>query len=223
MRIEPEKYPDLKDSLRLRLMDVRTSRDVLENAIYRTTDGGYALVAYLELPGTPDGAGVVNIPRDFAEACGLDPDRILADAMESASTRTDPRLVPLEDMLFGGGQENLLDSGEKAEDCRLLVLTTRSGILGASALFYPGMTDRVAEIVGGNYFILPSSVHEVLIMPEGGDLSPAEMARMVREINEQEVSPKERLGNRVLHYRADFRELQVAADMDRERDGREAR
>ena len=47
--------------------------------------------------------------------------------------------------------------------------------------------------------------------------------RMVQDINEQEVSPKERLGNRVLHYRADLKELQVAADMDREREGREAR
>ena len=223
MRIEAGRYPDLKENLRIRVMDVRTSRDALENAVYITTECGYALAAYLELPEALNGGGAVNIPKDFAAACGLDPDRILADAMESACALSNPRLVPLEDMLFGGPQENLLEGDEKPEHIGLLVLTTERGMLGASALFYPDMTERISEVVGGDYFVLPSSVHEMLILPEGGDMSPIEMARMVQDINEQEVSPKERLGNRVLHYRADLKELQVAADMDRERDGREAR
>ena len=223
MRLEPESYPDIRENLRLRVMDIRSSGEVLENAVWQDVGCGYALVAYLELPENLAGGGVVNIPKDFAEACGLDTDQILADAMESAGAMSGPRLTPLEAMLFGGQQENLLEGGTLLKDTKLLVLTTENGILGASALFYPEMMEKVAEAVGGSYYVLPSSVHEVLIMPEGGEMSPMEMANMVREINEAEVSPKERLGNRVLHYRGDLQQLRVAADMDREVPGREER
>ena len=223
MRLEPESYPDIRENLRLRVMDIRSSGDELENAVWQDAGCGYALVAYLELPENLAGGGVVNIPKDFAEACGLDTDQIFADAMESAGAMSGPRLTPLEAMLFGGQQENLLEGGTLSKDTKLLVLTTENGILGASALFYPEMMEKVAEAVGGSYYVLPSSVHEVLIMPEGGEMSPMEMANMVREINEAEVSPKERLGNRVLHYRGDLQQLRVAADMDREAPGREER
>ena len=37
-------------------------------------------------------------------------------------------------------------------------------------------------------------------------------------INEHEVNPEERLGNKVLHFRTDLQKLQVAADMDRDHD-----
>ena len=123
----------------------------------------------------------------------------------------------------GGSIQIPAPGDQMPEDAQLLVLTTEDGILGASTLYYPGMTDRIARIVGGNYYVLPSSVHEVLIMPEGGRMSPEEMAQMVREINENEVSPKERLGNRVLHYREDLLLLQVAADTDRDCTAREER
>ena len=97
----------------------------------------------------------------------------------------------------------------------MLVLTTEEGYLGASALFYTDMQKRIGEIVGGDYYVIPSSVHEVLIMPELGQMNPNDMAAMVKEINELQVAPDERLGNRVMHYRADLDKLQVVADMDR--------
>ena len=66
--------------------------------------------------------------------------------------------------------------------------------------------------------MLPSSVHEVLIMPDDGHTNAKDLAMMVRDINEHEVSPEERLGNKVLYFRTDLQKLQVAADMDHEKD-----
>ena len=60
-------------------------------------------------------------------------------------------------------------------------------------------------------------------IPQNNRMTPEEMARMVRDINENEVYPDERLGNRVLHYRGDLQLLQVAADVDRNIASREER
>ena len=80
------------------------------------------------------------------------------------------------------------------------------------------LKEKIGEIVGKDYFVLPSSIHEVLIMPDNGQMTPMELAKMVKEINDNEVSPQDLLCSRVLRFRADTQELSVAADAERRRE-----
>lgn len=48
----------------------------------------------------------------------------------------------------------------------LMVLTNDKGLNGAAAMFYPGQLDQVADGFHSDFFVLPSSVHEVLILPD---------------------------------------------------------
>ena len=57
-RFELGTYTDLQDNLRVRLMDIKSNRETLENAVYEPVGCGYALVAYLELPEEFDGGGL---------------------------------------------------------------------------------------------------------------------------------------------------------------------
>ena len=217
-RIEIGTYEDIRDSLRVRLMDMKSNRETLENAVYEPVGCGYALVAYMELPEEIAEHGIANVPRGLAEASGYSQRRIMMDARAGSMSADFPRLCTIRDILFGENAENLLTCGERPETEALLVLTTEDGVLGASALFYPDIQRRIGEVIGGDYFVLPSSVHEVLILPDDGMTSAKELAEMVKEINTNEVSPEERLGNKVLHYRTDLEKLQVAADLDRDRE-----
>ena len=221
-RIEIGTYEDIQDSLRVRLMDMKSNRETLENSVYEPVGCGYALVAYMELPEEISNGGIANIPRGLAEAAGFSQRRIMMDARLGSMAADYPKLCPLQDILFGmlngDTPQNLLTGGELPEDQPLLVLTTEDGVLGAAALFYPDVQKRIGEIVGGDYYVLPSSVHEVLIMPDDGHTNAKDLAMMVRDINEHEVSPEERLGNKVLYFRTDLQKLQVAADMDHEKD-----
>ena len=63
-----------------------------------------------------------------------------------------------------------------------------------------GETERIAETLGQDYFILPSSIHECLILPDDGTYERGELERMVREINRRELLPQEVLSDRVYHY-----------------------
>ena len=78
------------------------------------------------------------------------------------------------------------------------------------------MQKRIGEIVGGDYYILPSSVHELLIIPNRGNFKANELADMVQSVNNQMVSKDEQLGNKVLFYRADMDRLIVAVDLDKD-------
>lgn len=73
---------------------------------------------------------------------------------------------------------------------------------GAAVMFYPGFMDHVAKELGGDIFILPSSVHEVMIVLDDGNLDAQELKEMAVSINTSEVAPDNQFTNNVYHYDA---------------------
>ena len=218
---EIKSYDDIRNSLRVRLMDIRENADRMQDLIFEPVGCGLALVAYMELPeGLSDG-GIANIPPSFTKIEGTDRGIILDDAMKGSVDADPAKLCSIQEVIFGSGDgsepQNYLEGGTVPED-GLLVLTTRGGRLGASALLYPGMEAKIGEVVGGDYFVLPSSVHEVLILPDHGQAAPKDLAMMVKDINENTVKPEDRLCNKVFRFRAKEQELTIASDPDRNRD-----
>ena len=78
-------------------------------------------------------------------------------------------------------------------------------------MLYEEPIHELAEQVGGDLYILPSSVHEVIAVPADFD-SPEELAEMVYEINMEQVDINDRLSNQVYHYDRDLRTLRLATD-----------
>ena len=70
---------------------------------------------------------------------------------------------------------------------------------------------ELAEQVGGDLYILPSSVHEVIAVPADFG-SPEELAEMDYEINMEQVDINDRLSNQDYHYDRDLRTLRLATD-----------
>lgn len=60
--------------------------------------------------------------------------------------------------------------------------------------------DQAAEKLGGDFYILPSSIHEILLVPDNGDKAADDLRDMVREVNATQVSPEEKLTDNVYHY-----------------------
>lgn len=84
----------------------------------------------------------------------------------------------------------------------MYVVTNEEKLNGAAALFYPGAMEQIAEKLGGNFFVLPSSVHETLIVPDNGDISHHKLKDMVQEVNATQVAVHEVLTEQVYSYDA---------------------
>ena len=87
----------------------------------------------------------------------------------------------------------------------------KSKLFGAASMLYEEPIHELAEQVGGDLYILPSSVHEVIAVPADFG-SPEELAEMVYEINMEQVDINDRLSNQVYHYDRDLRTLRLATD-----------
>ena len=106
--------------------------------------------------------------------------------------------------------------GEIPPEQTMWVISNKEGINGAVSMLYENELHELAENLGSDLYILPSSVHEVLaVSSDLGD--PEELAQMVVEVNMQEVSLDERLSNQVYHYDKDLRKLTLATDTPNKR------
>lgn len=85
-----------------------------------------------------------------------------------------------------------------------MVLSNETGINGAAALLYPKMPEYIYKTVGGNYYLLPSSVHEFLIVPEEKGINPSELIAIVREVNRTEIEKAEFLSDDVYYFNHDI-------------------
>ena len=85
----------------------------------------------------------------------------------------------------------------KAEDVSLYVATTNSRYWGACVMVYPDFLRDVALFLGQDFYIIPSSVHEVLILPGKNAPTVENLNNIIAQINEKLLDPFERLSNQV--------------------------
>ena len=85
----------------------------------------------------------------------------------------------------------------------MFVATNSKKVNGAGVILYDGLLRTFAEKIGGDFYILPSSVHEVIFVPANGDMDARYLIQMVKEVNATEVAPDEVLSDNVYMYHAD--------------------
>ena len=66
-----------------------------------------------------------------------------------------------------------------------------------------------AKKVGRNFYIIPSSIHEVILIPDTLDMDIRYMKAMVKEVNGTEVSPDEVLSDNVYRYDIDTDRIEM--------------
>lgn len=79
------------------------------------------------------------------------------------------------------------------------VLGNDAWLLGATSILFPGVLDAFGERLGRNFYILPSSIHEVILLPEGRAESREFLYAMV-ESGTRKLPPARFLSDRVYYY-----------------------
>ena len=188
-------WEDAREHLSVAAVDVRRHHQELRNIPHRNTDG-LACYPYLEVR-QGDKVGSIAVTNEMADKWGLSPDQVLDKAMNAAEEHTPLRIASLIDVLTP--MVTFEDAPVSLQDTGLVMLSNRQSFMGAGTLFYPGALDQAAEKMGGSFYILPSSVHEVLLLADDGNQNRAALESMVETINATEVAPNEVLSNTVYH------------------------
>ena len=87
------------------------------------------------------------------------------------------------------------------------VLSNDKKAYGAACMLYPGVLERLAEEEGSSLYIMPSSVHETILLADNGRLEPDELKKMISEVNRTQVAPEDVLSDNLYYY--DFKDKRV--------------
>jgi hypothetical protein len=86
------------------------------------------------------------------------------------------------------------------DEVPMYIATNNIRIDGSVVILYDGLLREFASRVGSDFYILPSSVHETILVPVSEDIQLDYLRDMVREINRTEVAPEEVLSDNVYIY-----------------------
>ncbi len=85
-------------------------------------------------------------------------------------------------------------------DDGFIVATNNRKVQGSAVILYPGLLKEVAEKYNSNFYIIPSSIHETILLPERFTPGIEELRSMIREVNNSCVPDEDFLSNSVYYY-----------------------
>lgn len=114
----------------------------------------------------------------------------------------------LKEQTFGEALEEVTDREldeifeltESAEKCQMYVLSNVQKLNGACAILYDDVLKNIAKRIGSDLWILPSSIHETLLIPHKAGQSFEELKKMVQEVNETTLETSDILSDHPYFY-----------------------
>ena len=89
---------------------------------------------------------------------------------------------------------------EHADNVPMYVLSNKNKVGGASCILYEGLLADFATAIGGNFYVIPSSIHEVLLLPADNKDEQEEIKAMIKEINDTQVRTEEILSDSLYFF-----------------------
>ena len=197
-------YGEMRKKLVFRLVSVPLSGKGLAEIPHEVICGDMAAVCAFSISEDAGGSGEIVVTDQLMRSYGITREELFRDAEIYAPLNRPSALRSLADMV----------GMEESDGPGLKVAGVRGGVYGAAVLRYPGFLQDAAEKLGGDFYILPSSVHEVILLQDTGDVRTDFLNKMVRTINWNEVSPAERLSDQAYHYDAKDQLLETALEYD---------
>lgn len=111
------------------------------------------------------------------------------------------REIMTEENSDGSDQDACME--EFSDSMPLYVLSNKNRIEGAGCMLYPDLMKDFSDTIGSSFYIIPSSVHECLLLPPKEDVQGGEIRNMIKEINDTQVSIEERLSYSLYYYDKD--------------------
>ena len=205
-------FDQVKDHIAARVVGMEDNADLLDQRPHAEMDD-LAVTYCVMLGEDANGSMSVPITNQLMETWGVtqeelhdlakaNQDELTPSTFKSMNEVMAEMMIPqmMNDMgLDREAAQEMVESMMPPED-KMFVLSNEQKLNGAAALLDDKMMDQIAEKVGGDFYILPSSVHEVLIVPADAGMDLKDLEAMVQEVNETQVAPQDRLSDHVYQY-----------------------
>ena len=194
---------DCSNKITYRLVSKERNKQFLES-VPHLPFLNMVVVFYIIHHVSKEGMESICVTNELAGKWGLSAKSLYIIAEKNTPILLPPVIDTMEhtlELLMGEINCAIEPAGDSNKPIPMHIMTNKYQINGASVLLYNGLLDGLAEKLGTDLYVIPSSIHELIIMPaEDGSLSLSKLSDMVKEINENHVKEEEILSDCAYYY-----------------------
>ena len=214
-------YDSLKEHLAIKLVNTQTNRKMLQEMPHENIED-LSVICYVDFPvDSREGKATMEVRNQYLSIWNIDEKALF----QQARANTQPINTPVLQTMFGTWKslfdedacvKNLLDENTTefglSSHETAYVLTNMEMKYGAAIITQPEVLNKLEQLFPEGFYVLPSSVHEVLIVPDNGEMELKMLGEMVREVNKNEVERQEVLSDRVYSYDKEKHQIRQKPD-----------
>lgn len=200
-------YDSIKDLLEVNVVSEKYNRDLLVGTKYKVL-GDIAIVYFINADNRDLGEVMKAVPVLNA----ISVKQIENDALLNSMTRNPAVIKSMNSEI-----ESIIGISIPKDEAinEMYIASVPSKKFGACVLAYPGFFEQAAATVGGSYYVIPSSVHELILVKDSGNLSDDDINKFksdIRLVNKTILARDEILSDNLYHYDAEFYKFEIADD-----------
>lgn len=201
-------WESVKDKVAYKLINYDNNKDLLDKIPY-TKFLDLAKVYYVIYEDDNVGKGTILIHNSHMEMWKVDLDQINETADINTPQKQPVWIRSMNDILRQHDMEELLEDSQKLT-IGFLVASNKEKCLGAGAMLYDGVLQDIADKLQSDVIIIPSSIHECLLLKMEDNIDFDYLKELVKEANSTSVQPEERLSDSVYIYRKQTDKIELA-------------
>lgn len=194
-------YEQVKGKLSVDLISAKNNERILGNVPHQLVEDMAAVYRINLDCGAVSGTALIT--NQMMEHYRITQEQLHADAIHNAAIIKPFCITNLHEIVKLSAPQWMRDEWEIEEipvNESLFVATVPDKTRGAGVLLYDNFMDYAAEKLGGDFFVLPSSIHEVLLVKDDGKTYYQQLKETVIEVNRSQISPEDKLTDSVYHY-----------------------
>jgi hypothetical protein len=189
----------VKDKLAVRLVGTQHNKHYLNKVVWKPFLDLAAVVIICTHVDRKQGLESCKVSKMFLDKWNVTEEELYKRALENTRTLFHPKAENILDSFARLGFPKLRENTFDYSDMPI-VLTNQLAINGASAMLDTDFLKEVYDKIGGTYFLLPSSIHEILAVRMRKSMKLANLHSMVYNINRTNVAPEEVLSDSVYYF-----------------------
>lgn len=213
---------EIKERLIFTVINREKNRELLKEIPHRNFLD-FAVIYRIVVKENWDGVSSMRVSNGLLERWGITEEKLFEIARKNMRHRMPVMKTSFADMMQSLMGKDMISPGDISEECegrqmqRMYVVTNRKKVNGFGSVLYPDVLEEMCRILQcDRLYILPSSIHEAIVMPQDLGMSPEELQGMVKNVNKDCVTEEEYLSDSVYGYSLETKEIYIVSASGKE-------
>lgn len=201
-------YQAVKGRIFIKIVHYEKNKKMLED-VPHICFMDLAVICYYAYMNDFLGKGSIQIETGHLDRWGISEEELFETAKNNTKDKLGMEVKGMDEILI----EMLIESGKDADreeleamlkrteqEVPMYIMTLKGRYFGAACIYYKDMLYSFGKKCGKSFYILPSSIHELILIPDSGKEKPETLRRMVQEVNAGHVAPEEILSDNIYYF-----------------------